>query len=101
MTARAGRANSCWPARSRCRSLVLARGLAGVVTDLYDAFFLLPILAAAALAWGLGRRPRSLLAAVGSVLVQMAVSALAQAAQILVVRLDRPARRRLFWTPAR
>jgi hypothetical protein len=78
-------------------SLVLARGLAGAVTDLYDALFLLPVLAAAALAWGLG--PVALaLAAVCSVLVQIAVSATAQGAQILAVRLLPPGGRRLFWT---
>jgi hypothetical protein len=75
-------------------ALVLARGLAGVATDLYDAFFLLPILAAAALAWRLGP-PALLLSALASVLVQLAVSALSQAAQILLVRVVPPAARRL------
>ncbi len=78
-------------------SLVLARGLAGVATDLYDAFFLVPILAAAAVAWNLGLAG-FLLAAVASVFVQMAVTAVALAAQILVVRLVPPGRRRLLWT---
>jgi hypothetical protein len=78
-------------------ALVLARSLAGVVTDLYDALFLLPVLGAAALVWGLGA-PALLLAALCSALVQVAVSAGAQAVQILVVRLVPVRGRRLVWT---
>jgi hypothetical protein len=77
--------------------LVTARSLSGAVTDFFDALFLFPILVAAALVWGLGARG-AVVAAATSVLVQVAVTALAQAGQIVVVRFVRPTRRRLAWS---
>jgi hypothetical protein len=78
-------------------ALVVARSLAGAATDLFDALFLLPVLLAAAWVWGLGGAALAV-AALTSVLVQVAVSALAQAGQILVVRLVPRPRRRLAWS---
>jgi hypothetical protein len=65
-------------------ALVVARGLAGVCTDLFGALFLLPVLAAAAVVWRLPVVALPL-AAITSVLVQIGITALAQAAQIAVV----------------
>jgi membrane protease YdiL (CAAX protease family) len=78
-------------------TLVTARSFAGVATNLFDALFLFPVLVAAALVWELGL-PGVLLAALVSAIVQVGVSAVAQAGQILVVRLVPPARRRLVWS---
>ena len=77
-------------------TLVVARSLAGVVTDFFDALFLLPVLLAASLAWGLGATGVGLSVAI-SVLAQVAVSAAAQAGQIAVVRLVPPRHRRTIW----
>jgi hypothetical protein len=77
-------------------SLVLARSLAGVVTDVFGALFLLPILLAAAVVWHLGP-VAVLLAIVISVAAQVGVSGLAQAAQILIVHKVAPRRRRPAW----
>ena len=77
-------------------TLVVARSLAGAVTDLFDALFLLPVLLAASLAWGLGAAGAGVAVAI-SVLAQVAVSAAAQAGQIAVVRLVRPPGRRAVW----
>ena len=77
-------------------TLVVARSLAGAVTDFFDALFLLPVLLAASLAWRLGGAGIAL-AAVISVLAQVAVSAAAQAGQIAVVRFVRPPGRRAVW----
>jgi hypothetical protein len=77
-------------------TLLVARSLAGVVTDFFDALFLLPVLLAASLAWDLGVLG-ACLGLVSSVLVQVAVSAASQAGQIAVVRFVRPARRRAVW----
>jgi hypothetical protein len=77
-------------------ALVVARGLAGICTDLFGALFLLPVLAAAAVVWRLPA-VALLLAVAISVLVQIAISALAQAAQIIIVRLvPEPHRRTVF-----
>jgi hypothetical protein len=78
-------------------TLVTARSLAGAVTDLFDALFLFPILISAALVWGLGVAGALVSVAI-SVMVQVAVSAVAQAGQILLVRLVPPPRRRLVWS---
>jgi hypothetical protein len=78
-------------------ALVVARGLSGVATDLYDALFLFPVLAAAAFAWDLGAGALAV-AAASSVCVQVTVSACTQAGQIALVRLVPPARRRLAST---
>jgi hypothetical protein len=78
-------------------ALVVARGLAGLVTDLFDALFLLPVLAAAGLALGLGGGAVAL-AVLSSLLVQVAVTALGAAVQIAVVALCPRRRRRLAWT---
>jgi membrane protease YdiL (CAAX protease family) len=76
--------------------LVLARSLANTATDLFSAFFLLPILLAASLAWNLGLA--GVLVGIGtSVLAQIGLAALAQGLQIGLVRLVRPARRRTLW----
>jgi hypothetical protein len=77
--------------------LVVGRSLAGPATDLFDALFLLPVLLAAGWVWRLGVRG-AVVAAVTSVIVQVGVSAAAQAGQILVVRLVPRARRRLAWS---
>lgn len=76
--------------------LVLARSLANTATDLFSAFFLLPILVAASLAWNLGLAG-VLVAIATSVLAQVGVAALAQGLQIGLVRLVRPTRRRTLW----
>jgi hypothetical protein len=78
-------------------ALVVARSLAGAATDFFDALFLLPALAAAAVVWHLGATGIAV-AALTSVIVQIGISALAQLAQVAAVRLVRPARRRLLWT---
>ncbi len=76
--------------------LVVARALAGAVTDVFDALFLFPVLLAAALSWRLGL-PGVALVAVASVVVQVGVSAAADAGQMVVVRLVPAPRRRLAW----
>jgi hypothetical protein len=74
-------------------SLVVARGLAGVVTDVLGALFLVPVLSAAALVWGLS--PLAILLAVlTSIAVQVGVVAVAQALQIGIVQLVREGARR-------
>jgi len=81
-------------------SLVVARSLAGAVTDPFGALFLFPVLVAAALTWGLG--PGAWLAAAAtSMLAQIGIAAAAQAAQILLVRYTPPRRRRLLWMALR
>jgi hypothetical protein len=78
-------------------TLVTARSLSGAITDFFDALFLFPILVAAALVWRLGARG-AVVAAATSVIVQVGVTAVAQAGQILLVRLVPPARRRVAWS---
>ena len=77
-------------------ALVAARGLADAVTDPMGALFLFPVLLAAALVW---RLPPAawLLAAAISAAVQIAISMLAYATQLAVVRVAAPARRRTVW----
>ncbi|HEX3902859.1 MAG TPA: hypothetical protein VH853_08400 [Polyangia bacterium] len=77
-------------------TLVAARGLADAVTDPMGALFLFPVLAAATLVWRLPPATWLLAAAISSA-VQAAISMLAYATQILVVRLAAPARRRMVW----
>ncbi|MDB4982500.1 MAG: family intrarane metalloprotease protein [Myxococcales bacterium] len=77
-------------------TLVVARCLAEAATDPVGALFLLPILVGAVHTWHLPA-PALLLAAVVSLLVQIGISALAQATQISVVRFVPRARRRTAW----
>jgi hypothetical protein len=77
-------------------TLVMARSLAGLATNIFDALFLFPVLVSAALVWDLGASGVALAALISAV-VQVGVSAAAQAGQILVVRLVPAARRRLVW----
>lgn len=74
-------------------ALVVARSVAGVASDLFDALFLFPVLVAAAITWDLGASGWAV-AAGTSIAVQVGVSAAAQAVQIAVVRLVAPRRRR-------
>jgi hypothetical protein len=81
-------------------TLVVARCLAEAATDPVGALFLLPVLLAATLTWGLGPGAVAL-AALVSMLVQLGISALAQAAQISVARFVPRARRRAAWVGLR
>ena len=66
-------------------ALVAARGLADAVTDPMGALFLFPVLVAAALVWRLPPAAWLLAAAISSA-VQVAISMLAYATQLAVVR---------------
>jgi hypothetical protein len=80
-------------------TLVAARSLAGVVTDPFDALFLLPVQLATVAALGLGAG--AICAAVlTSVFAQIAVTALAQLCQIGIVQRVPPRRRRTAWALA-
>ncbi|HVV52195.1 MAG TPA: hypothetical protein VHO06_21175, partial [Polyangia bacterium] len=81
-------------------ALVAARGLADAVTDPMGALFLLPVLVAAALVWRLPPAAWLLAAAISSA-VQVAISMLAYATQLAVVRVAAPARRRAVWMALR
>jgi hypothetical protein len=78
-------------------TLVIARSVAGLATNVFDALFLFPVLVSAALVWDLGVAG-VMAAAVISAIVQVGVSAAAQAGQMLVVRVVPPARRRMVWS---
>jgi hypothetical protein len=78
------------------QALVAARGLADAVTDPMGALFLFPVLVAAALVWRLPPAAWLLAAAISSA-VQVAISMLAYATQLAVVRVAAPARRRTVW----
>jgi hypothetical protein len=78
------------------QALVAARGLADAVTDPMGALFLFPVLVAAALVWRLPPAAWLLAVAISSA-VQVTISMLAYAAQIAVVRVVAPARRRGVW----
>ncbi len=78
-------------------ALVVARSLAGAVTDWSGALFLLPVLLAAVVVWRLGVLGAGLAMAT-SLLAAVGVSAAAQLAQILVVHLVPRTRRRMVWT---
>ena len=77
-------------------ALVAARGLADAVTDPMGALFLFPVLVAAALVWRLPPAALLLAAAISSA-VQVTISMLAYATQLIVVRAVAPARRRGVW----
>ena len=81
-------------------SLVMARCLSDAATDPVGALFIFPVLLSAALIWNLGW-PACLLAALTSLLVQVGVSAGAQALQIAVVRFVPPRQRRAAWVTLR
>ena len=81
-------------------TLVVARCLAEAATDPLGALFLLPVMLAAALTWNLPAGA-VVLAALISMLVQLGISALAQATQIAVVRFVPRARRRGAWMALR
>jgi hypothetical protein len=81
--------------------LVAARCLAESATDPLGALFLLPVLVAAALTWQLPPAPALVVAAATSIVAQLGISALAQAAQIAVVRYVPRARRRAAWLALR
>lgn len=81
-------------------SLIVARSVAGAVLDPLGALFLFPVLVAAAIAWRLGAGAW-VAAAATSVIVQVAVVALAQTAQIAVVRYTPPGGRRVVWVALR
>ena len=78
------------------QALVAARGLADAVTDPMGALFLFPVLVAAAIVWRLPPAAWLLAAAISSA-VQIAISMLGYAAQLAVVRVAAPARRRTVW----
>jgi hypothetical protein len=77
-------------------TLVVARCFAEAATDPLGALFLLPVLLAATITWHLPA-PAVGLAALVSLLVQLGISALAQATQIALVRFVPRARRRAAW----
>ncbi len=81
-------------------TLVVARCLSEAATDPLGALFLLPVLLAATQVWHLPAYA-VLLAAIVSMLVQLGISALAQATQIAVVRFVPRARRRGAWVALR
>ena len=75
-------------------ALVAGRGIADAVTDPMGALFLLPVLLAAVLVWRLP--PAACLMAVAiSAAVQVSISTLAYATQVLVVRSVAPAQRQI------
>src|SRR5438067_304017 len=77
-------------------ALVSARGIADAVTDPVGALFLFPVLLGAAVVWGLP--PYAwLVAGAISAAVQISISTLAYATQLIVVRAVAPARRRTIW----
>jgi hypothetical protein len=78
------------------RTVVVARCLAESVTDPFGALFLLPVLLAAAIGWGLPLAA-VLVAALSSMVTQLAIGALSQAAQIALARFVPRARRRAAW----
>lgn len=80
-------------------TLVAARSLAGVVTDPFDALFLLPVLVAAVVSLGL---PAGAVGAavLTSICAQIAVTALAQLLQIGIVQRVPPRHRRTAWAVA-
>ncbi|HVV16220.1 MAG TPA: hypothetical protein VHH90_03380 [Polyangia bacterium] len=81
-------------------SLVAGRGIADALTDPMGALFLFPVLFAASLVW---RLPATacLMAVAISGLVQLGISTLAYAAQVALVRLVPPPRRRGAWVAMR
>ena len=80
--------------------LVAARGLADAAVDPVGALFLLPVLISASHVWHLGAVGWPL-AIVISMLTQVAISMLAYAVQLAVVRYVAAGRRRMMWTMLR
>ena len=80
--------------------LVPARGLADAVVDPVGALFLLPVLISVGVVWRLGALGWPL-AIVISMLTQIAISMLAYAVQLAVVRYVPAGRRRMMWTALR
>jgi len=80
--------------------LVAARGICDAVTDPVGGLFLLPVLIAATIVWGLGAVAWPLAAAI-SLLVQIGISTLAYAVQLAIVRYIPGRRRRTAWTALR
>jgi hypothetical protein len=81
-------------------ALVSARGIADAVTDPVGALFLFPVLLGAAVVWRLPPWAALVAAAVSSA-VQITISTLAYATQLIVVRGFAPARRRTIWMSLR
>jgi hypothetical protein len=81
-------------------ALVSARGIADAVTDPVGALFLFPVLLGAAWVWRLPPYALLLAAAISSA-VQITISTLAYATQLIVVRTIAPARRRAIWMSLR
>jgi hypothetical protein len=81
-------------------ALVAARGLADAVTDPVAGLFLLPVLVSATVVWDLGPAAWPI-ALVISILMQVAISSLAYAVQLAVVRYVPGRRRRVVWTGLR
>jgi hypothetical protein len=81
-------------------ALVSARGIADAVTDPVGALFLFPVLLGAAVVWRLPPWAWLVAAAISSA-VQITISTLAYATQLIVVRGVAPARRRTIWMSLR
>jgi hypothetical protein len=81
-------------------TLVAARGICDAVTDPVGGLFLLPVLIAATIVWGLGAVAWPLAAAI-SLLMQIGISTLAYAVQLAIVRYIPGRRRRIAWTGLR
>jgi hypothetical protein len=81
-------------------ALVTARGIADAVTDPVGALFLFPVLLGAAVVWRLPPHAWLVAAAISSA-VQITISTLAYATQLIVVRGVAPARRRTIWMSLR
>ena len=82
-------------------TLVAARALGAVVTDPFGMLFLLPVLVATAMAWRLPVGATLLVAVPTSMAAGVAVAALAQAIQIIVVRWVPRRHRASAWTALR
>jgi hypothetical protein len=81
-------------------ALVSARGIADAVTDPVGALFLFPVLLGAAVVWRLPPYAVLVAAAISSA-VQITISTLAYATQLLVVRFVAAPRRRTIWMALR
>jgi hypothetical protein len=81
-------------------ALVVGKGLADAVTDPVGGLFLLPVLISATFVWRLGAVGWPLAIAI-SLLAQIAISMLAYAVQLAVVRYVPGGRRRMIWTGLR
>jgi len=81
-------------------TLVAARGLADAVTDPVGGLFLLPVLISVTFVWRLSLAAVPIAIAI-SLLTQIAISMLAYAVQLAVVRYVPGGRRRMVWTGLR